>query len=95
MTSSDSAADSTSASASVPAERAPRGDLRVPPSLVRYELLHVDAKTGARRGRLHTPHGTIETPVFMPVGTAGSVKALSQADLEELGAQIIEEIRHQ
>ena len=38
---------------------------------VRFELLHADAGTRARRGRLHTPHGTIETPVFMPVGTAG------------------------
>ena len=36
---------------------------------VRFELLHADAGTGARRGRLHTPHGTVETPVFMPVGT--------------------------
>jgi queuine tRNA-ribosyltransferase len=66
-----------------------KGDLRVAPGLCRFELLHVDARTGARRGRLHTPHGTVETPVFMPVGTAGSVKGLSQADLEELGAQII------
>ncbi|MGA9522694.1 MAG: tRNA guanosine(34) transglycosylase Tgt [Myxococcaceae bacterium] len=66
-----------------------KGDSRVEPGLVRFELLHVDAQTGARRGRLHTPHGTIETPVFMPVGTAGSVKSLAQADLEELGARII------
>jgi queuine tRNA-ribosyltransferase len=56
---------------------------------VKFELLHVDAKTGARRGRLHTPHGTIETPVFMPVGTAGSVKAIAPDDLRTLGAQII------
>ena len=66
-----------------------KGDSRVEPGLVRFELLHVDAQTGARRGRLHTPHGTVETPVFMPVGTAGSVKSLAQADLEELGARII------
>ncbi len=66
-----------------------RGDTRVAPSLVRYELLHVDAKTGARRGRLHTPHGTVETPVFMPVGTAGSVKAIAPDDLSTLGASII------
>ena len=66
-----------------------RGDQRVPPSLVRYELLHVDATTGARRGRLHTPHGVIETPVFMPVGTAGSVKAIAPDDLRALGAGII------
>ncbi|MGV3619798.1 MAG: tRNA guanosine(34) transglycosylase Tgt, partial [Archangium sp.] len=48
-----------------------RGDQRVEPSTVRFELLHTCAQTGARRGRVHTPHGTIETPVFMPVGTAG------------------------
>ena len=66
-----------------------RGDQSVQPSLVRYELLHVDATTGARRGRLHTPHGTIETPIFMPVGTAGSVKACAPDDLRALEAQII------
>ena len=43
----------------------------------------------ARRGRLTTRHGTIETPLFMPVGTRGSVKAMSPAELEELGAEII------
>ncbi|MBX5481834.1 MAG: tRNA guanosine(34) transglycosylase Tgt [Myxococcaceae bacterium] len=72
-----------------PPPSAKRGDARVEPSLVRFELLHVDATTGARRGRLYTPHGTVETPVFMPVGTAGSVKALSQSDVEALGAEII------
>ncbi len=66
-----------------------RGDQRVEPSLVRFELLHVCAQTGARRGRLHTPHGAIETPVFMPVGTAGSVKAIAPDDLHTLGAKII------
>ncbi len=45
--------------------------------------------TGARRGRLTTPHGVIETPVFMPVGTAATVKGLTQDALEELGAGII------
>jgi queuine tRNA-ribosyltransferase len=54
---------------------------------VRYELL---ARSGnARRGRLHTPHGVVETPVFMPVGTAGSVKALTVDHLLGLDAQII------
>ena len=57
--------------------------------LMRFELLHVDGSTGARRGRLHTPHGSIETPVFMPVGTAGSVKALAPDDLTALGTEII------
>ena len=45
--------------------------------------------TGARRGKLTTPHGVIETPVFMPVGTAATVKGLRQEALEELGAGII------
>ena len=45
--------------------------------------------TGARRGRLTTPHGVIETPVFMPVGTQATVKGLRQETLEELGAGII------
>ena len=50
----------------------------------------LEARDGrARAGRLETPHGTIETPVFMPVGTAGAVKAVTGRDLEELGAQII------
>jgi queuine tRNA-ribosyltransferase len=44
---------------------------------------------GARRGRLTTPHGTVETPVFMPVGTQATVKSLRNEALEELGAQII------
>ena len=66
-----------------------RGDQRVEPSLVRFELLHTCAQTGARRGRLHTPHGTIETPVFMPVGTQGSVKAIAPDDLHTMDARII------
>jgi queuine tRNA-ribosyltransferase len=45
--------------------------------------------TGARRGRLTTPHGSVETPFFMPVGTQASVKGLTQEALEELGAEII------
>jgi queuine tRNA-ribosyltransferase len=44
---------------------------------------------GGRRGRLTTPHGTVETPFFMPVGTAATVKGLTQDALEELGAEII------
>ena len=53
-----------------------------------FEVLHSDP-TGARRGKLTTPHGVIETPVFMPVGTAATVKGLTQDALEELGAGII------
>ena len=48
-----------------------------------------EANTHARAGLLSTPHGEIETPVFMPVGTAGTVKGMLPRDLEELGAQII------
>ena len=46
-------------------------------------------ETGARRGRLTTRHGTVETPVFMPVGTRGTVKAMTPGEMEELGAEII------
>jgi queuine tRNA-ribosyltransferase len=53
-----------------------------------FEVAKTDP-TGARRGRLTTPHGTIETPVFMPVGTAATVKGLTQEALEELGANIL------
>ncbi|HKM82201.1 MAG TPA: tRNA guanosine(34) transglycosylase Tgt [Candidatus Acidoferrum sp.] len=53
-----------------------------------FEVLLTDP-SGARRGRLTTPHGVIETPVFMPVGTAATVKGLTQEALEELGARII------
>ena len=53
-----------------------------------FEVLKTDS-LGARRGRLSTPHGTIETPFFMPVGTQASVKALRNEALEELGAEII------
>ena len=53
-----------------------------------FELLHVDSKTGARRGRLHTPHGVIETPVFMPVGTQASVKTMTSDELKDCHAEI-------
>ena len=57
---------------------------------IRYELLHECKQTGARRGRIHTPHGIIETPVFMPVGTQATVKSLTPEELkEEVNAQII------
>lgn len=54
-----------------------------------YEVIKECKQTGARIGILHTPHGDIETPVFMPVGTRATVKAMSADELEELGAQII------
>ena len=57
---------------------------------ITYELLHVDKNSGARRGRVHTPHGIIETPVFMPVGTAGTVKTMTPDELkDEVKAEII------
>ena len=56
---------------------------------VRYELIKTCAQTGARRGRLHTPHGVIETPCFMAVGTQATVKAMTPRDLKEVGASIV------
>jgi len=53
-----------------------------------FEVLERDP-SGARRGKLTTPHGVLETPFFMPCGTAGTVKGLTQGALEELGAGII------
>jgi queuine tRNA-ribosyltransferase len=54
----------------------------------KFEVLAVDP-TGARLGRLTTPHGVIDTPAFMPVGTAATVKGQTQQDLENLGVQIL------
>lgn len=56
---------------------------------VKYELIKVCKQSGARLGRLHTPHGTIDTPVFMPVGTQATVKAMSPEELKEMDAGII------
>jgi queuine tRNA-ribosyltransferase len=55
--------------------------------MLTYELLATDG--AARRGRMTLNHGTVETPVFMPVGTYGAVKAMSPRELEEIGAEII------
>lgn len=58
--------------------------------MFRFEIVAEDKHTKARAGILHTPHGSIETPIFMPVGTVGTVKAVSQQDLtEKIKAQII------
>ena len=54
-----------------------------------FEVLKTDPETGARAGILHTPHGDIETPVYMPVGTQATVKGVFPRDLEEAGSQII------
>jgi queuine tRNA-ribosyltransferase len=59
----------------------------VSPSAFSFRLTHRDG--AARRGELHTPHGVIQTPAFMPVGTRGAVKAITVRDLEDLGADII------
>ena len=54
-----------------------------------FELLHRDPESRARRGRLTTAHGEVETPIFMPVGTQGTVKSVSPQELKDLQAQII------
>ncbi len=54
-----------------------------------YKVLHTCAQSGARVGELKTPHGTITTPVFMPVGTQATVKSLTPEDLNNVGAEII------
>ena len=57
---------------------------------ITYELLHIDKNSGARRGIIHTPHGDIQTPVFMPVGTQATVKSMTPDELkDEINAQII------
>ena len=55
----------------------------------KFEVTAVDPHTHARNGRFHTPHGIIETPVFAPVGTQATVKAIRPSDLHELGASLI------
>ncbi len=54
-----------------------------------FNLLSIDPGTAARRGRITTSRGTIETPAFMPVGTAGTVKGMTPEDLESLGFEIV------
>ncbi|MEO5961047.1 MAG: tRNA guanosine(34) transglycosylase Tgt [Opitutaceae bacterium] len=54
-----------------------------------FQLLKTDTVTAARRGRLKTKHGVVETPIFMPVGTQGTVKSLTPQHLSDIGAQII------
>ena len=59
------------------------------PVSFRFELVAADPESGARAGLLHTPHGVIETPAFMPVGTRAAVKAMAQEELEALGARLL------
>src|SRR6267154_495903 len=68
--------------------KASRGPAKLTPMEFRFEVLKTDP-TGARLGRLTTPHGVIETPAFMPVGTAGTVKGLTHEALEDLGAGLL------
>ena len=57
---------------------------------ITYELLHIDKNSGARRGVVHTPHGDIQTPIFMPVGTQATVKSMTPEELkDDVKAQII------
>ncbi len=56
---------------------------------IKYKLLKEDKNTMARLGELHTPHGVIETPIFMPVGTRATVKAMTPEEVKDLGGQII------
>lgn len=56
---------------------------------IRYEFIKSCKQTGARLGKVHTPHGTFDTPMFMPVGTLATVKTMSPEDLKDMNAQII------
>lgn len=58
-------------------------------SAVRYEFIKACKQTGARLGRVHTPHGSFDTPAFMPVGTQATVKGMSPDELKQIDAQII------
>src|SRR5712675_179581 len=53
----------------------------------RFDLLHTDGP--ARRGRLHTAHGVVETPAFMAVGTQATVKGVTPEQLEQVGTQVV------
>jgi queuine tRNA-ribosyltransferase len=58
-------------------------------ALFDFDLIATDTATSARRGRFHTAHGPVDTPVFMPVGTRATVKGVLPRQLEELGAQVV------
>lgn len=58
-------------------------------SAIKYELIKTCKQTGARLGKIHTPHGSFETPIFMPVGTQATVKGMSPDELKQIGAGII------
>ena len=56
---------------------------------ITFEITHVCKQSGARTGVLHTPHGDVETPMFMPVGTQATVKFVSPEELYALGAGVV------
>jgi len=56
---------------------------------ITYELQKTCPHTGARAGLLHTPHGTFQTPMFMPVGTQATVKTMTPEELKAMGSQVI------
>jgi queuine tRNA-ribosyltransferase len=56
---------------------------------IKFELIKESKECSARLGKLHTPHGVIETPIFMPVGTKATVKTMTPEELKDIGAQII------
>ena len=56
---------------------------------VTYDLIKKDSESKARRGVVHTPHGDIQTPVFMPVGTQATVKSLIPEQVADTGAEIL------
>ena len=58
-------------------------------SAIKFEITHVCKQSGARCGILHTPHGDVETPMFMPVGTLATVKYVSPEELKAIGAGVI------
>ncbi len=57
--------------------------------MVSFEVLHTDSRSAARLGLLTTAHGEVETPAFMPVGTAGAVKGITPQQLKETGSKLI------
>ena len=54
-----------------------------------FEIDTTDPNSGGRNGRFHTPHGILQTPVFAPVGTAATVKAMKPSDLQTIGATLV------
>jgi queuine tRNA-ribosyltransferase len=63
--------------------------MNMPTEEFKFELLKQDASSSARRGQFTTPHGVVETPTFMPVGTQGTVKGVDAGRLRETGAQMV------